>query len=422
MGQRNLINFVSYFFSKALSLALFAVAVAHFVTRSGNHAYGIVSIILLLYVYLQQVDMGMGYAVVYRLGRAVSRRSRSHERIAAEAMPIYLACSAVIGVTLALLARPMSVALLNDAAYSNLFRLAGLGASLLIISSLCVAVMQAYNRVYYVNLSRLMFDVVKAVALIASAGTTGGLEMVLWITMIGAIGKLALDIFLASHLLGTAAWLWPKTSRRALILNIRVGAPMFVSSLSSALINSVDKIVVTKLFSPATLGVYSIAVDLHGKAFFLIWAVTGSLYTLLIQRQARRQNVRGLILFACTAALGIVIVYYVPLAVFAHEILAIWINDDFAEKGYTLLRWLLIPSCLYMAANIMEVYLQTAGEAKRLGWVYVIALVVELVGLAILPKRFGIVGVVWAVSIMYLSLVACLGILVRAKYKIRRMG
>ena len=193
---------------------------------------------------------------------------------------------------------------------------------------------------------------------------------------------------------------------------------MFVSSLSSALINSVDKIVVTKLFSSATLGVYSIAVDRHGKAFFMIWAVTGSLYTLLIQRQAKQQNVRGLILFACTAALGIVIVYYVPLAVFAHEILAIWINDDFAEKGY---GWLLIPS-LYMTANIVEVYLQTAGEAKRLGWVYVIALVVELVGLAILPKRFGIVGVVWAVSIMYLSLVACLGILVRAKYKIRRKG
>ena len=372
---------------------------------------------LLLYVYLQQVDMGMGYAVVYRLGRAIARGNRHHEKIAAEALPIYLTCSAIIGVTLALFATPMSVALLNDAAYSHLFRLAGLGVSLLIISALCVAVMQAYNRVYYVNLSRLMFDVVKAVALIASAGSTGGLEMVLWITMIGAIGKLALDIFLASHLLGTAAWLWPKISRRALILNIGVGAPMFVSSLSSALINSVDKIVVTKLFSPATLGVYSVAADIHGKAFFMIWAVTGSLYTLLIQRQARRQSVRGLILFACIAALGIVIVYYVPLALFAHEVLAIWINDDFAEKGYGLLRWLLIPSCLYMTANIMEVYLQTAGETKRLGGVYVIALVVELFGLAILPQRFGIVGVVWAVSLMYLSLVVCLGSLTIRKAK-----
>ena len=422
MGQRNLINFASYFFSKALSLALFAVAVAHFVTRSGDHAYGIVSIMLLLYIYLQQVDMGMGYSVVYRLGRAVARGSRSHVRIVAEAMPIYLVCSAVIGVALVLLARSMSIALLNDPAYSNLFRLAGLGASLLVISSLCVAVMQAYNRVYYVNLSRLMFDVVKAVALIASAGSAGGLQLVLWITMIGAIGKLAFDIFIASRLLGTAVWLWPKISRRALRLNIGIGTPMFVSSITFALINSLDKIVVTKLFSPATLAVYSIAVDLHGKAFFMIWAVTGSLYTLLIQRHARRQNVRGLILFACIAALGIVIVYYVPLAIFAHEVLAIWISSDFAEKGYGLLRWLLIPSCLYMSANIMEVYLQTAGEAKRLGWVYVVALVVELLGLAILPKRFGIVGVVWAVSIMYLSLVACLGVLVAAKYKIRKTG
>jgi O-antigen/teichoic acid export membrane protein len=417
-GRRNLLNFASYIFSKTLSLGLFAFAVSHFVTHNGEQAYGIVSLILLLYVYLQMVDLGMGYAVVYRLGRAVARGGRSNWRIVAEAVPIYLACSVVIGTILVGFAKPMSLWLLGDAAYSRLFELAGIGVSLLIFGLMCVAVMQAYNRVYFVNLSRLVFDVFKAVALVASTVVNGGLEAVLWVIMIGALAKLALDISLASHLLGTTTWLWPRISRRSLALNMSVGAPMFVSSLSGSIINSVDQIVVAKLFAPAIFAVYSVVTDLHAKAYFLIWAVTGSLYTLLIHRQARRESVRNLILFAVLAILGALLVYYVPLTLFAHQILAIWISNDFADKGYSLLRWQLLPTGLYMIVNVMEVYLQTAGKTKRFGWVYFIALIVQTIGLALLPQRFGVIGVVWAVSMMYFSLVICFGILVIGKRRV----
>jgi O-antigen/teichoic acid export membrane protein len=412
IGRRNLLNFASYFVTKALSLGLFAFAVSWFVRRSGEHQYGIISLVLLLYTYLQMVDMGMGYAVVYRLGRAVARARGSHVRLVAETMPIYLACSIGIGVLLALLAEPLSRFLLGTGDYVTLFRLTALGVSCLIISALCVAVMQAYNRVYYVNFSRLVFDIIKAGALIVGAGIGADLSVVLWLVLAGAVLKLLIDVRLASVLLGTYAWLRPIPSRRALRLNIRVGAPMFSSSLIFSVINSMDKVLVAKVLSPATLATYSIATDLHAKAYFLLWAVTGSLYTPFIQRQARRESIGRLVWLAGAAVVVLLLAYYVPLAIFGREILALWINEEVAEKGSVMLRWLLVPTAIYMIANLMEVFLQTAGATQQIGWAYLVALFVQFGGLATLPGRFGVVGVIWSAGLMHFSLLVCFSLMI----------
>lgn len=404
IGRRHLLNFASYFVSKALSLGLFAFAVSYFVRRSGDHLYGLVSLILLLYTYLQMVDMGMGYAVVYRVGRAQARRGSGNVRMVAEALPIYLACSVVIALGLVLFAGPLARFLLGNTEHAFLFVLAALGIGCLILSALCVAVMQAYNRVYYVNASRLVFDVVKAVALITAAAAGGSLATVLWLTLAGAILKLVVDICLASRLLGTFAWLRPVVSGRALRLNAGLGAPMFMSSLVSSAMNSVDKVVVVKLLTPSVLAVYSIVNDLHTKAYFLLWAVTGSLYTPFIQRQSQGQSVRPLILLAVMAIAAFFLFYYVPLAIFGREILNVWINPEMGEKGYELLRWLLLPTFFYMVSNLMEVFLQTAGETKLIGWAYLLGLAVQIAALSVLPKHFGAMGVIWSVSLMHFSL------------------
>lgn len=412
VGRQNLLNFGSYFVSKTLSLGLFAFAVSYFIRRSGDHLYGMVSLILLLYTYLQMVDLGMGYAVVYRLGRMVARRGRNQAALVARTLPIYLSCSVGIGTVLVLCARPTARFLLGSEQYSALFVLAALGVSCLIVSSLCVAVMQAYNRVYFVNLSRLVFDLVKAIALIWSAATSASLEAVLWVILGGAVIKLAVDIHLASRLLGTYLWVRPVISWRAMRLNVKVGAPMFASSLISSLMNTVDKVMVAKLLAPATLAVYSITTDLHAKAYFLLWAVTGSLYTPFIQRRARAESVRSLVLVALLAIAGLFLLYFVPLAIFGREILTVWISEDVGDKGVVILRWLLLPTAIYMVSNLMEVFLQTAGYTKRIGWAYLLAFGVQLAGLAVLPGLFGVTGVIWSVALMHFTLLICFTLLI----------
>lgn len=419
VGRQNLLNFSSYFVSKALSLGLFAIAVSYFIRRNGDHLYGMVTLILLLCTYLQMVDLGMGYAVVYRLGRAVARKRGELAGLVARTLPIYLASALVIGGVIMLCSRPAAHFLLGSEQFASLFVPTALGVGCLIASSLCVAVMQAYNRVYLVNFSRLVFDVVKAIALIVAAATNAGLATVLWLTLAGAVLKLTVDIHMASRLLGTFAWLRPVFSWRAVRLNVRLGAPMFSSSLIFSLISSLDKVLVAKLLSPAMLAAYSIATDLHAKAYFLLWAVTGSLYTPFIQRQARRESVFLLVLGAGAVIAGLFLVYFIPLAVFGHDILTWWINGEIADTVAPMLRWLLLPTGIYMVANLMEVFLQTAGETKRIGWAYLLALGVQLAGLSTLPERFGVVGVIWAVALMHFSLLACFAFLILKRHKAR---
>lgn len=417
--NQHFLNFSSYFLSKALSLALFAAAVSYFIRENGVYLYGVVTLILLMYTYLQIVDLGMGYAVVYRLGRSMAKGRRANARIVAEALPIYLFCSVIVPLIIGLSSGPLARFVLGNEAYQPAVYLTAVGVSCLIISSLCVAVMQAHNRIYLVNGSRLLFDLVKAVALIACTFYPAQLNTFAAAMLAGAVLKLIVDAVLAASLLKTFSWMRPVWSRRSLLVGFRLGAPMFSASAIFAVVSSIDKVFVAKVFSPETLAIYSIATDLHVKAYFLLWAVTGSLYTPLIHRLARRESVSHLIWLAAIAVTCLLILYFFPLAVFGRQILTTWINANVGDQGYILLWWMLIPTIIYLLANVIEVYLQTSGNVKELGWAYLGALVVIGISLCTLPALFGIVGVVLSVSLMHLTLLLIfVALLVKYKKKL----
>lgn len=403
-ANQHFLNFSSYFLSKALSLALFAAAVSYFIRENGVHLYGVVILILLMYTYLQIVDLGMGYTVVYRLGRSVAKGRRGSAIIVAKALPIYLICGVIVPLIIALSSGPLARFVLGNEAYQPAVYLTAVGVSCLIISSLCVAVMQAHNRIYLVNGSRLLFDLVKALALIACTYYEAQLNVFAAAMLAGAVLKLTVDAVLAASLLGTFSWMRPVWSRRSLLIGFKLGAPMFSASAIFAVVSSIDKVFVAKVFSPEILAIYSIATDLHVKAYFLLWAVTGTLYTPLIHRVARRESVSNLIWVAVIAVTCLLILYFIPLAVFGRQILTTWINASVGDQGYILLWWMLIPTIIYLLSNVIEVYLQTSGNVKELGWAYLAALVAMAISLCTLPALFGIVGVVLSVSLMHLTL------------------
>lgn len=222
----------------------------------------------------------------------------------------------------------------------------------------------------------------------------------------GSVGKFVLDLLLAAKLLDGFRWMMPRFARKELWFNIGLGLPVTLSLVLGMLIGSADKIYISRFLSLDTLADYSVASDLHAKAFFLVWAVNGSLYTVLLRRDVRGIETESLVYVSLGAVLLVFVLYYMPLAIFSKDLIRWWISLDFASNTYSLVQWLLPSSLFYMVASVFENVLQTRGKVRQISLGYCLAVVTLILALATLPGRWGIHGVPLAYGLMYFVLMS----------------
>ncbi len=236
--REHVLNFTSFFVSRGISLALFAVTLPYFLNRVGEQAYGVVTMLFLLYAYPHVLDLGMGYSLNFRLGRAVARGIRRVHSLVRCSVPYYLALALLIGCGMFFGGGYASAVLLGTSRYGELFQWIGVGMAFSVLSAPCSAIMQAHNRVSWVNLSRLFLDVIRSGALVVTVMTGGRLEYLVLTIVAGSAGKLVLDLFLAAKLLGGFRWIVPRFVRKELAFNVSFGLPATLSLALSMMMAS----------------------------------------------------------------------------------------------------------------------------------------------------------------------------------------
>jgi O-antigen/teichoic acid export membrane protein len=404
--REHALNFTSYFVSRGITLALFAVTVPYFLNRVGEQAYGVVTMLFLLYGYPHVLDLGVGYSLNFRLGRAVARGIRRVHSLVRCSVPYYVALSLLVGCGMFFGGEHLSVVLLSTSRYGELFQWIGVGMAFSVLSAPCTAIMQAHNRVSWVNLSRLFLDIVRSGAMVVAVMTGGRLEHLVLTIVAGSAGKLVLDLFLAAKLLGGFGWMTPRFVRKELAFNVSFGLPATLSLVCGIMIASADKIYISRFVSLDALAEYSVASDLHTKAFFLVWAVNGSLYTVLIRRGVHGIETGSLLYISLGAVVVVFALYYVPLAIFSKGLIGWWISPAFASNSFTLVQWLLPSSVFYLVASVFENILQTRGKILQVSLGYLLAVMTLILALATLPGQWGIHGVPLAYALMHLVLMS----------------
>ena len=83
-------NVGSYIIARIVAIALYLVPVALFIRHHGSASYGTLTLLLLVFSYSQFFDLGVGYAVNQRLGRAVARNSSRRTVIVQSAVPLFV--------------------------------------------------------------------------------------------------------------------------------------------------------------------------------------------------------------------------------------------------------------------------------------------------------------------------------------------
>jgi O-antigen/teichoic acid export membrane protein len=417
--KEHFVNFGSFFANRLISLALFAFTTSVFINRAGSQEFGILTMLLLIYNYISVADLGMGYAVGYRLTRAVSRRNFDYAaRILQRALPFYVLVGGCASILIFVFSSDISMLFTKTEGYSLIYKVISLGILPLVIDTLILMLLQSYNKVYLINLSRLIYDVFRAAPLLLAAVFKSDLlEKIMIIVVSGCYIKLATDIYLCYKLIGSLTWLKPVLVFKELRFNIKYGIPMLLTLVIGMIITSIDKFYISNFLSMEDLAYYSVALEVNVKAWFLIWAVTGSLTTVLVRRNVLNISTRDIEKLSMVSAGVIFILYYMPLIIFANEILALWINSDFAEKSYRITRILSVASLFYMLYAVKHNILQAEGRFLAITGIYTAGLTLLLISLLVLPKYFEAEGVACSYVLTYAAFVVSAAVVMR---KIRK--
>jgi O-antigen/teichoic acid export membrane protein len=167
---------------------------------------------------------------------------------------------------------------------------------------------------------------------------------------------------------------------------------MIVSVVLGMVMTSADRIFVGRQFGQEALAHYSVAADICSRAYFLVWAVTGSIYTIYVKRRAVRRSADDLIRASLFSACLIAVCFYLPLALFARQIIGLWIGSAFAQSTVGVTRIWAAAAVAYVLMCVYYNHLQGFGKPRLLALSGVLGCTVLFAGLFTLTIPFGIEG------------------------------
>jgi O-antigen/teichoic acid export membrane protein len=390
-------NVGSYIIARIVAIALYLVPVALFIRHHGSASYGTLTLLLLVFSYSQFFDLGVGYAVNQRLGRAVARNSSRRTVIVQSAVPLFVLFAIVLSTSIFLLASRLGAFLFGRTEHVDALRTIAIAMGLLTLDALPVSVLQAYNRVDWINYSRLVIDIARAIGICVGAFVPNGLMVAVAFTFGGVIAKTLVDLILSNRLLAIPVALKPRFALRSSTVNMRLGLPMVISVLLGMLMTSADRVFVGRVFGKAALAHYAVGADVCSRAYFLVWAVTGSVYTLYVRRRATRKSADDLIRVSLISVGIVAIGFYLPLAMFAKQIIGIWISPAFAAGSVAVTRVWAAAALAYLVMCVYYNHLRGFGKPGVLAASGVIGVVTLGAGLWTLPRWFDVTGVALAV-------------------------
>jgi len=391
-GQKHLKNVASFMVARVAAIVLYLAPVPLFISKQGAAAYGTLGLLLLVFSYLHVFDLGIGYAVNQRLARSLARDNQRGIDVIRYAVPVFLVCALLVSSAMFLGARPIAVFLTGKAEHVAALRVLAIAVGFLMSSALLTAVMQAYNRVDWINYSRLIIDVARALGLFVGAFAADGIAVAVAFTVGGSIIKTVVDGGLAVRLLGSVTALRPRFRIRELVVNVRLGLPMVVSVVLGMLMTSADRVFVGRRFGQDALAHYSVAADVCSRAYFIVWAVTGSIYTLYVKRRAVRRSANDLIHASMVSVFVVAALFYLPLALFARQIIGLWLGSAFAQSSVGVTRIWAAAAVAYLLMCVYYNHLQGFGRPRMLALSGVLGFAVLIAGLFSLSTPFGIEG------------------------------
>ncbi|NMV41885.1 flippase [Ralstonia insidiosa] len=171
------------------------------------------------------------------------------------------------------------------------------------------------------------------------------------------------------------------------------GGWLTVSNIISPIMGYIDRFVIGAVVSASAVAYYATPNEMVTK----IWIIPGAVTAVLFPAFAARMAVRGTdnlpLVRASIVTLYITILpITVGLAVFARELLTLWISADFASHSTVLLQIFAVSMLVSCTAQIPFTLIQGAGKPRTTALLHCAILPLYLLGLWLFARSFGVTG------------------------------
>lgn len=395
----------------------------------GPSQFGLLTLIWAVVSYFGLFDLGLGRALTQQL--AVIFAKKDYEQVGplvGTATVLMAMLGAAAGMLMAA-AAPWGVGLIQDVPQRqetvNAVYAMALAMPFIVLTSGFRGILEAQHAFGIVNLIRLpmgLFTFLGPLVVVLYAGGPR-LDYISAVLVAGRVLACAVHGYYAWRVLPaeSTALAWQPALLTPLISS---GGWLTVSNVISPLMSYLDRFVLGALVSASAVAYYATPQELVLKLAIVPMALTAVLFpTLSASVKESNDTTFSLVKKATFWLFLAMLPITVAIALFAHELLGLWISEDFANQSATLLQILALAMFIGSLAQIPFTLVQSAGHSKVTALIHCIEIPVFILVLWAFTTSWGAVGAAcaWLLRIMVdtiLMTLAGLSVLQQAPSKI----
>ncbi|WP_165847951.1 flippase [Paraburkholderia lacunae] len=397
-GSNYVVNIVWNLLGTGLPLGVAFFAIPKLVAGFGNERFGLLTLIWAMIGYFSIFDLGLGRALTKLVADRLSTRNTVD-------LPDLLVTALLLIVTLAVIGGA-GVALGAPWVLTSLLKInielqgEGRGAALflalslpfVVISSALISLLEAFQQFRAINQIRFFLGIANFALPWIILNWSKNLVVV---TLVLAAARLISTVLYAKAChscgaLGNRKGVFKKSLLRPLF---DFGVWIAISNFISPIMQQLDRFVIGAVLSVAVVAFYTVPAEIIGRmgifpnafvsvlfpVFAAAWATNSPVRPKLFSNSCRTMNV-GLLL-------PVVIV-----VLFAPEGLSIWLGSNFAIRGASSLRWLVLGFYINGVARVPFALLQSTGKPEIAAKLHLVELPLYAISLWWCLKNYGLEG------------------------------
>lgn len=383
-----------FLYPAALTIVLTPV-ILHFI---GTAQYGIYALAMVFVGFIGLIDIGMGPAVVRFLSASLAT---SNYREARSVLGVGLVLFSAVGLTGALLAfiggqfLPDVLSLKPHLRGTATFVISVAGAGFLFDSlraplASIPGALQRFDSLTWANLISVTAGAASSVVVLALGWGVRGLVVV------ASLQSALLLVLVArsSRRLIPALAIRPAYDGPLLRKMMSFSAYSFVSNAAGVVLFQLDKFVLGAVAGVSTVTYYVVPGNVAQRLHIGVASLTGVALPVSADLHARRETkaLNDFYVRATRAIALLVVSLTVPAFVFARQLLLEWVGSAFASTSFGTLRLLLLTYAALACTALPYYVVLGIGKPRIMAAFNVVAAVVNVVLLAILIPRYGLIG------------------------------
>lgn len=176
----------------------------------------------------------------------------------------------------------------------------------------------------------------------------------------------------------------------------KFGGWLTISNVIGPVMEYFDRFIIASARGSAVVVYYNAPAEMTARLLSVPGALSRSLFPAISHREP--EEVRALVLRAAGYQLVVVAAISSFVLLFSHDILRLWLGNDFALRSRDILMWLMAGFFFNGLATIPFTYLQALGNSRLTAMIHLAEIGPYLILIFTLTSQFGLVGgaVAWS--------------------------